>query len=81
MAAACIEIFKTLNNRNFYIYWCINLKLAEIFQNWGYLHCVKILSKKSLIQIFDYVIVNYQYSILLIAYITPDVFQFILKLN
>ena len=29
----CMEIFKTLNSRNFCIYWCINLKLAEIFQN------------------------------------------------
>ena len=26
----CIEIFQTLNN--FCIYWCIDLKLAEIFQ-------------------------------------------------
>ena len=29
----CMEIFKTLNSRNFSIYWCIDLKLAEIFQN------------------------------------------------
>ena len=29
----CIEIFKTLNSRNFCIHWCIDLKLAEIFQN------------------------------------------------
>ena len=29
----CIEIFKTLNSRNFCIYWCINMILAEIFQN------------------------------------------------
>ena len=29
----CMEIFKTLNIRNFCIYWCIDLKPAEIFQN------------------------------------------------
>ena len=29
----CMEIFKTLDSRNFYIYLCINLKLAKIFQN------------------------------------------------
>ena len=29
----CMEIFKTLNSRNFCIYWCIDLKLAYIFQN------------------------------------------------
>ena len=32
MAAATkfVEIFKTLNSRNFCMYWCIDLKLAEI---------------------------------------------------
>ena len=29
----CMEIFKNLNSRNVCIYWCINLKLAEIFKN------------------------------------------------
>ena len=29
----CMEIFRTLNNRYFCIYWYIDLKLAEIFQN------------------------------------------------
>ena len=28
-----MEIFKTLNSRTFYIYWCIGLKLEKIFQN------------------------------------------------
>ena len=29
----CMEILKTLNSRNFCIYWCIDLKLAGIFLN------------------------------------------------
>ena len=29
----CMEVFKTLNSHNFCIFWCIYLKLAEIFQN------------------------------------------------
>ena len=29
----CMEIFKTLNSRKFCIYQCIDLKLAEIYQN------------------------------------------------
>ena len=55
----CMEIFKTLNSHNFCIFWCIYLKLAEIFQN-EVIHCVKALSKKSLIQIFDDVIANHE---------------------
>ena len=42
MAAAIngeMEIFKTLNNHNFCIYWCINLKLAEIYQNGVFTLC------------------------------------------
>ena len=29
----CMKIFKTLNSCNFYVHWCMDLKLAEIFQN------------------------------------------------
>ena len=49
-----MEIFKTLNSCNFCIYWCIDLKPAEIFQNRAI--------KKSLIQIFDDVIANHEYN-------------------
>ena len=40
-----------LNSHNSCIYWYIDLKLAETFQNGVYLHCVKILSKNSLIEV------------------------------
>ena len=33
----CMGIFKTFNSRNFCIYWCIDLKHAEVFQN-GIIH-------------------------------------------
>ena len=56
----CMEIFKTLNSLNFCFYWCIDLKLARDLSKWGHLHCVKILSKNSLIQIFDDVIANHE---------------------
>ena len=51
-----MEIFKNLNSRNFWIYWCTNLKLAEIFKYGVTYNCVEVLSKKLLIQIFDDVI-------------------------
>ena len=45
----CLEVFQTLNSHNSCIYWYINLKFAEILQNWGYLTCVKILLEEPLI--------------------------------
>ena len=71
----CVEIFKTLNNRNFCIYWCIDLKLVEILQNGGYLQCVIVLSRKSLIQIFDDVIANYEHFDLITGRIQFDCFD------
>ena len=55
-----MEIFKTLNSRNFCIYWCIDLKLAEIFQ-YGVIYIVL---KFCSIQIFDDVISDHEYTIL-----------------
>ena len=50
---------KNLNSRNFCIYWCINLKLAEIFK-YRVIYIVLKFCKKSLIQIFDDVIANHE---------------------
>ena len=50
-----MEIFKTLH---------LSVYLPETFRDlskWGYLHCVKILFKKSLIRIFDDAIANHEY--------------------
>ena len=49
-------------SRDFCIYWYIDLKFADTFQNRAFLHCVKILSKTSLIKIFDDVIAYKEYT-------------------
>ena len=61
----CMGIFNTLNSRNFCIYWSIDLKLAEIFQN-GVIYsvlkfCPKIINsnfwwRQSLLEVHDFTI-------------------------
>ena len=57
MAAINIWRFKTLNSRYFSICWCIDLKLAEIFQN-GVICIVKVLSKKN--RLFKFLMTSLQ---------------------
>ena len=41
----CVEIFQTLDSFNSSFYW-YKSETCRLILKWGYLHCVKILSKK-----------------------------------
>ena len=55
----CMEIFKTLNSRNFCVYWCVNLKLAEISKN--RIICIVLKICKKIVNLnFDDVVANHK---------------------